>query len=213
MSGWKRNQMEQAISATLGQGLTPSPSLQTKLKRLLDTDRELERKFRPKGARAANFAFYSSAPPGRGAEVLFSEYEVFALLMALNLMEHGSTQARAVSIIKRARPRLEPKHAAILKWNPADLFDEKKIRDAAREGSLAVSSTRPVFLAIASPKPSAVEQSAEPEVAVLEANQLMAFSRKRARYLLSLVELTKTAHVLHHALENTTASKRGRGSA
>ena len=132
-------------------------------------------------ARAAKLAFYSSPPPGRGAEVLFSEYEVFALLMALNLMEHGSTQARAVSIIKRARPRLEPKHAAILKWDAADLFDEKKIRDAAREGSLAVSSTRPVFLAIASPNPSAVEQNAEPEGAVLEAYQLMAFSRKRGR--------------------------------
>jgi hypothetical protein len=111
------------------------------------------------------------------------------------------------------RPHLEPKHAAILKWDPAELFDEKKIRAAARPGSLAVWSTRPVFLVIASAKATAADQTVEPEVAVLDEKELTEFSRKRLGYLLSLTELTKTAHVLHDALLKTKPSKRGRASA
>ena len=210
MENYKRNQMEEAISVALGQGLPPSDVLQTKLKRLLDTDRNLDRKPRSKDPELASYAFYSGDAPGRGSEVRFSSYEVFALLQALHLMEHGSTQARAVAILRRARPALEPKHAAILRWDPAELFDEQKIREAARPGSLAVWSTRPVFLVIASPK--GAERSSAVE-AVLEADQLMPFSRKLPGYLVSITELTRTAHDLRYALAKTEPSKRGRGSA
>src|SRR3990170_7190891 len=146
MISYKRNQMVEAISVTVGQGLPPGGELQTKLKRLLDTDRNFGRRPRSKDPEWTNYAFYSGKAPGRGSEVLFSGYEAFALLEALNLMEHGWPQGTVVSILRRARPALEPKHAAILKWDPTDLFNEQKIREAAQPGSLAVWSTRPVYL-------------------------------------------------------------------
>ena len=204
--------MEEAISLLVDEGSAPSLGLRTKVKRLLDTDRNLGLKPRSKDPESASYAFYSRNAPGRGSEVWFSSYEVFALLEALNLMEHGSAQARAVSILRRARPALEPKHAAILRWDPAELFDEQKIRESARPGSLAVWSTRPVFLVLASRKGSATEQSSDVEVAILEADQLTPFSRKRPGFLWSITELTRTAHDLRDALGTTTASKRGRGS-
>lgn len=213
MEGFKRNQMEEAISLVAGQGPTPTASLQTKLKRLLDTDRSLGRKPRSSDPDLANFAFYSDASPGRGSEVWFSRYEVFALLLALNLLEHGSTQGRSVTILRRARPALERKHAAMLKWDAADLFDQQKILDAAQEGSLAVSSTRPVFLVIATPKGPTASDGPEMQVAVLEQRDLVAFLRKPPGYLASIKELTRSAHDLETALSQTEPLKRGRGSA
>lgn len=212
MQSYKRNQTEGAISLVVGEGSAPSAGLQTKVKRLLDTDRKLGHKPRSKEPELANYAFYSGNASGRGSDFWLSSYEVFALLEALNLMEHGSTQARAVSILRRARPALEQKHAAILQWDPAKLFDEQKIRESARPGSLAVWSTRPVFLVIASRKGSVTKQGSDAEVAVLEADQLTPFSRKRPGFLLSITELTRIAHDLRDALAKTKPSKRGRGS-
>ena len=117
-----------------GQGLSPTAALQTKLKRLLDTDRQLGKRPRSKDAKWTNYAFYSGTAPGRGGEVWFSGYEAFALLKALNLMEHGLPQATAVLILRRLRPALEAKHAEILQWDPAELFDEQKILAAAKPG-------------------------------------------------------------------------------
>jgi hypothetical protein len=51
----------------VGQGLPPSAALQTKLKRLLDTDRDLDHKPRSRDPALANYAFYSGEPPGRGS--------------------------------------------------------------------------------------------------------------------------------------------------
>lgn len=212
MESWKRNQMEKSISVAIGQGLSPSGALQTKLKRLLDTDRNLDRKPRSKDPEVANYAFYSGTAPGRGGEVRFSSYEVFALFEAFHLMEHGLPQATAVSVLRRARPDLEPKHAEILRWKPVDLFDEQKIRKSARPGSLAVGSTRPVFLVIHSEKPALKDRSSkETTVAVLEQKELRELFKTLPGTWVTTVELTRTAHDLRGALAKTKPSKRGRG--
>lgn len=205
--------MEEAISVMVGQGPRPSAGLRTTLKRLLETDRDWERKPRSKKPELANYAFYSGKPPGRGADVLFSDYEVFALLEAVNLVEHGWSQGKAVSILRRVRPALESKHAEILQWNPADLFDERKILAAAKEGSLAVASTRPVYLLIASHKGRPVEQRSDltMEVAVLKYDEMMRLFRKQPGISATMIELTRTAHDLRNALAKTRPSKRGRG--
>jgi len=57
MISYKRNQMVEAISVTVGQGLPPGAELQTKLKRLLDTDRNLGRRPRSKDPEWINYAF------------------------------------------------------------------------------------------------------------------------------------------------------------
>jgi hypothetical protein len=213
MSSFKRNQTVEAISVTVSQGLPPGVALQTELKRLLDTDRNFGRKPRSKNPALTTYAFYSGMSPGRGSEVWFSGYEAFALLEALELMEHGWPQATTVSILRRARLALESKHAEILRWDPADLFDEQKIREAAQPGSLAVWSTRPVYLVIASRKGRPVEQSSDDtrEVAVLEHDELMRFFREQPGISATMIELTRTAHALRDALVKTKPSKRGRG--
>src|SRR5690606_33069026 len=108
------------------------------------TDRDRGRSKRSKQTERANYAFFSGEARGKGTEVLFSAYEVFALRIAVSLMQGGRPQATVVSILRRARPLLEPKHAEILRWDPTELFDEEKIREMARPGDLADPTTRKV---------------------------------------------------------------------
>lgn len=209
MEGYKRNQALEAIAVVVGDGQVPSPLLRTDVKRLLDIDRGSD-----EDPEFANYAFFSNQAPGRGFEVWFSAYEVFALLVGLHLLAHGWPQATAVSILRRARPVLEPKHAEILSWDPSELFDEQKIRDAAKPGSLAVASTRPVFLVTVSRKQGATaRQPEEPlEVRVVERDEL-SFSTLPPGTSLTLMELTRMAHDLRAALAATKPRKRGRARA
>ena len=214
MEDYKRNQAAEAISVAVGQGPAPSATLRTKMKRLLDTDRTFDVIPGSKDPEDANYAFYTGKAPGRGTEVWFSEYEIFALRLGLNLMEHGWPQATVISILRRARPDLKSKHAQILKWDPTDLFDEKKIREAAKPGALAVWTTRPVHLVIASRKGRPRDQSSDEtrEIAVLKDGELMPFLRREAVISYTMIELTRMAHDLNKALASTKPSKRGRSS-
>ena len=57
---FKRNQVEEAIALVLEPGsIGPSMELCTRIKRLLDTDRNLGRNKRSNDPEHANFAFYS----------------------------------------------------------------------------------------------------------------------------------------------------------
>jgi hypothetical protein len=211
----KRNQVLEAISMTLGEGPTPGEALRTAAKRLLDTDRHLKRSLRSNDPERANYAFFSSEPPGRGVEVLFSSYEVFALLLGVDLLKHRWPQSTAVKILRQARPLLEPKHAEILSWNPEELFDWEKVMERARPGDLAVATTHPVSLVICSRLGRPIDHASDEtrEVAVLENGELMPFLRREAGISSTVIELTRLAHDLQFSLTKTTPSKRGRGSA
>lgn len=211
---YKRNQSLEAASATFGQGPAPSAALKTDAKRLLDTDRGLKYSPRSKDPEQANYAFFSGKAPGSGVEVLFSSYEVFALRIALALLQHGLPQAKAVKVMRQVRPLLEPKHTQILRWDAAKLFDQKKVLEAAAPGSLAVSTTHPIYLVVAR-KGLAGRPFTEKgwEVAILDGDELMPFLLREAGRSSTVIELTKLAHDLQAALAKTTPSKRGRGSA
>ena len=113
---FKRNQLEDAISSLVEpKARRPSAGLRTRLKRLLETDRALGRNHRSSDPESANYAFFSDDPPGRGVEVQYSEYDGFALLIALRLMAHSWTQNVAVSIMRCAQIELEVQHSRILK--------------------------------------------------------------------------------------------------
>jgi hypothetical protein len=122
---YKRNQIEEAI----GRIFHPDSEKQllTRLKRLLELDRALGRKHRSQDPEKANFAFFSEDAPGTGADISFSEYEVFALLNGLRIMQHSWPQGFAVSIMRRVRPNLESEHARILRQPPDKLFDMEAI--------------------------------------------------------------------------------------
>jgi hypothetical protein len=82
----------------------PPSELRTRIKRLLELDRSIGRNLRSKNAEEANFGFFSEKA---GAVISFSEYEAFALLNGLRIMEHGWPQGFAVSIMRRVRLDLE----------------------------------------------------------------------------------------------------------
>src|SRR2546423_14906577 len=151
MALYKRNQIEEALSRAFGEAsATPSSELRTRLKRLLEMDRSLGRNTRAADPEVANYAFYSSDSPGRGVEVSFSDYEAFALMVGLRLLQHRWPQSFPVVLLRRLRPELEREHARILKQDPKVLFDEKRIRENARPGDFYVDNTDPVFLTIVS---------------------------------------------------------------
>lgn len=148
---YKRNQIEEAIARIIDPSSQKPPSeLRTRIKRLLELDRSIGRKVRSKDPEEANFAFFSEEAPGTGADILFSEYEAFALLNGLRIMNHGWPQSVTVSIMRRVRVDLEREHARILQQDPDKLFGGKSIRARARPGDIAVDNTDPVFLTVAS---------------------------------------------------------------
>ena len=102
----KRNQVEEAIAAVLERGsMQLNSQIRNRVKRLLDTDRALGRNKRARDPEKARYAFYSREMPGRGFENLFSEFEAFALLMALRLMGLGLPQGVVVTLLRRLRPQ------------------------------------------------------------------------------------------------------------
>jgi hypothetical protein len=214
MQRFKRNQIEQAISRMFNrQAVEPSTELRTRLKRLLETDRALGYSSDGGDPDMAHFAFFSSDAPGSGVEVWFSAYEAFALLTAWRLLEHGWPQATAVSILRQVRPQLQREHAQILKLDPEQIFDQKKIREKAKPGSLAVNTTDPVFLVIASmqghPRDSA---STTRLIKICRGEELMPMLRREVGLSATTFELVAAAHVLQIRLGETEPSKRGRGS-
>jgi hypothetical protein len=215
MLEYKRNQVEEAISRTFGeQSARPSSELRTRLKRLLETDRSLGRNVRSADPERANYAFYSSDSPGRGVEVWFSDYEAFALMTGLRLLQLRWPQSFPVAVLRRLRPQLEREHARILKQDPKILFDQKRIRENARPGDLYVDNTDPIFLTIASREAHLKEG---PTGTLLCAvchgrEQMFKFVKEQSARSWSSHELVTRAHALLLQLSKVQPRKRGRSS-
>jgi hypothetical protein len=211
---YKRNQIEEAIARLFVPHCEKPPSeLCNRIKRLLDLDRFMGRKIRSNVAEEANFAFFSERAPGTGAVVSFSEYEAFALLNGLRIMEHHWPQSFAVSILRRVRPDLEREHARILRQSPEELFDQEAIRASAREGDIAVSNTDPVFITIASQVHRAPDYGQSPPFSAVcrGVAKVSEFSRNVDASSVTLLEVVTLAHRLHHELQKTEPRRRGRG--
>ena len=214
MARFKRNQVEDALSRIFDRaGDSSIAQVRTRVKRLLLADREWGRK-RHVAPDGRGFAFYSAEPPGSGQEGWYSEYEAFALLTALRLLEHGWPQGTVLTALRQVRPRMEKEHGWILQQDPARLFDWGEIVRRAQPGSMAVSNTDPVFLCIASqhgapPRDEAGLRSYE--ICHGEA-ELMQVIRREAGQSSSIFELTAAAHQLSAELSKTEPRKRGRGT-
>jgi hypothetical protein len=211
---YKRNQVEEAIARIfVPNSEKPSSELRTRIKRLLDLDRSIGRKIRSKDAEEANFGFFSGEAPGTGADVSFSEYEAFALLNGLRIMNHGWPQGFAVSIMRRVRVDLEREHARILKKDPRKLFDWERIRATAREGDIAVDNTDPVFLTIASEAQRAPDEGQTAPLSPVCHGwaKVCEFSRDVGAPSVTFFEVVTLAHRLHHELMKAEPRRRGRG--
>jgi hypothetical protein len=215
MLEFKRNQLEAAISRTFGeQSARPSSELRTRLKRLLEMDRSLGRNARSADPERANYAFYSSDSPGRGVEVWFSNYEAFALMTGLRLLQHRWPQSFPVAVLRRLRPQLEREHARILKQDPKILFDQKRIQENARPGDLYVDNTDPTFLTIVSREAHLKEgpTGTLPCAVCHGREQMFKFVKEQSARSWSSNELVTPAHALVLQLSKVQPRKRGRSS-
>jgi hypothetical protein len=212
---YKRNQIEEAISRLLEpRSAEPSSELRTRLKRLLETDREYGCAPRSTEPERAHYAFYTSDPPGSGVEIWFSEYEAFALFNGLRIMGHGWPQGFAVSVMRRTRRELERQHARILRQDPEQLFSQERILQEAREGDMAFDNADPVLLTIVSQSRTTPNDEGEPVACAIcrGASEAMKFAWKVASGVgaLTIFELATAAHKLSGELKRTEPRRRGR---
>jgi hypothetical protein len=215
MSQYKRNQIEEAISRSFGeQSAKPSSTLRIRLKRLLDTDRSLVHDPKSPDPNKAHYAFYSGDSPGKGVEIRFSEYEAFALLTSLRLLQHGWPQSFAVAVLRRVRPELEKQHARILKQDPKILFDEKVIQQTAQPGDIYVDNTDPVFLTIVSRQEPAMEGDMKSLLCRIcrGMKEVSEFSKQETARSYTIFDLVPATHRLSSELLKAQPRKRGRSS-
>src|ERR1700704_6593305 len=211
---YKRNQIEEAVSRMFAPDCErPSAKLRTRVKRLLELDRSLGRTLRSKNPELANYGFFSEEAPGTGAVISFAEYEAFALLHGLRIMEHGWPQGFAVSILRRVRPDLEREHARILRQRPGTLFDQEVILASARPGGLVVDNTDPVFLILASKAQRASDAGQTTPVSAVcrGLEKVTEFIREVGASSVTMLEVATPAHRLRQELMKTEPRRRGRG--
>jgi predicted DNA-binding transcriptional regulator YafY len=209
MAQFKRNQIEEAISRLFGeQSADPSSGVRTRIKRLLDLDRSLPRNARLKRVELANYAFFDSDSPGKGAEVLFSEYEAFALLIGLQMLNHNWPQRFAVETLRRFRTELQKQHKKILSLDPQELFDKEQIRLQAQGGSPAANTASPIFLLIWSDQRQANDPA--PSAGVFNQQEAFAVLMAKVGRSSTWLELTNPAHSLSTELSASLPRKRGR---
>lgn len=209
---YKRNQLETAITQIINPSAQKAPSvLRTRIKRLLELDRNLGRKRRSPKPEERNFAFFSEEAPGTGADVSFSEYEAFALFTALTIMAHGWTQSFAVFVMRHVRPDLMEEHARILSLDPKKLFDMNAIRATTKPGDLYMESTDPIFLTVTPKAFGARNNRKTAECAVCHGLKEVQEFRKRMNAASSTMwEVTKMAHEFQKKLREIEPRRRGR---
>src|SRR5262249_1615685 len=212
---YKRNQVEEAILRTLGAKAARAAELKLRLHRLLVTDRRPRKSRRGRDGEDSQYAFYSQEPPGSGVEVMFSDYEAFALLLAIILLEHGIQQATVVSILRQVRKDLEIAHAQRLKMDRKALFDPQAVRAIAKPGMIATDNTAPVFLAFVRLSGSEVDGEVREAITVCRGHEgLAAFIKKHSvpRVGATFFEFVSLMWKLSDSLAQTRPIKRGRAS-
>lgn len=207
---FKRNQLEAAIRQVLEpESAKLSSEMCTRIKRLLETDRAFSRNKHSVDPERANFAFFTRDVPGRGFENWFSEYEAFALLTGLRLMQHGWPQGFAVAVLRRIKPELESHHARIMRQDQKSLFAKRR-RQTPKAGDIPVDNADPVFLVVLSRNREA--RSGSNQAAICRGQEgLMRFIKAQEVGLgWTVFELVTFAHALSSALAKTRPHRRGR---
>jgi hypothetical protein len=95
----------------------PPPAFHTRLKRLLDADRDPESP--PElGKGEDSYAFASAEIEGTGTDAAFTAYDAFSLALALELLGAGFKPSEIISLLRSSRRPLERRFNAILKTPP-----------------------------------------------------------------------------------------------
>jgi hypothetical protein len=210
MTVYKRNQIEEAICRIFAADDERARELKLRLKRLLVTDRRIARK---KGV-SNRYAFFSQEAPGSGTEVMFSEYEAFALLAGLRLLEHGIPQATVVSVLRQLRQDLENAFRETLKKNPKRLFDPAAVKAMAKPGMIATDNTAPVFLVVLKLPDSTADHVQAVMTICRGQDEAAVFMKKYtvAGLGATMFEFAALMHRLSKALSKARPVRRGRSS-
>jgi hypothetical protein len=206
---FKRNQVEGAIINVWG----PEPPehkllLRNQIKRLLDTDRSLGRNKRSSDPERSNFAFYSTPMQGKGYDNWFSDYEAFALLTGLRLMQQGWPQGFAVSLLRQVRRQLEKAYFRIANDDPTLRSNDQRIMQLKRPGTLAVDDSDPLFLGIISPRS---ERKSSPNAVIGRSRELLAFLMAQGSgFTITAMEIESSLHSLMASLTKIKLRSRGR---
>lgn len=214
MPQYKRNQIEEAISRVMLEiSFEPSTERRVRLKRLLNLDRDLGRKPAKADPVENTYAFYSADAPGKGTEVLFTEYESFALLMGLRLLESQWPQRFVVETLRRARTELEREHSRILRLDKKTLFDKTLIRAKAEKYAYAGTNSEPSFLLIVSDSGTGHGHPSIPYSKIYQDPiEAFRFQLEEAGRSCTWCELVTPAWSLHTHLGATIPRQRGRSS-
>jgi hypothetical protein len=178
------------------------------MKRLLDLDRGLKRA-RSADLERTNYAFFSHDAPGRGGEVLFSDYDAFALLTGLRMLDHGWPQTFVVTTLRGIRKELESRHMGILKSK-----NRSAVRSSPQAGDLAIGNPDAPFLVIVSDDKTVDRESVAGPYAKTFENQEKAFrfQMEKAGRSCSWFGLETTARELAKNLAGSLPRQRGRTS-
>lgn len=135
---YKRGQVEWALwrAVPLSRGTTdlPSPIFKTRIKRLLDLDRDLD--VTALGARpASDFAFVAVTDGGSGVEAQYASFDVFCIAIALDLLDIGFKQGEIVYLMRHLRDTLEDWFEELIR-RPS--LNDRQLRLAAKFPNLPI---------------------------------------------------------------------------
>ena len=214
---YKRSQVEQAIVAIERVGGLPVTAIRANIKRLLDGDRK------PPAKRLdwqqEEFAFYDSKGPGQGAEIAYTPYHAFALLIGVRLLAGGIPQSRILLLLRRLRTELESAFQILtrqdLRLVRPDVRSEASLAHLVEDGFLLQDAPSMTFLIVqagpaAKPIPQPDDGFAAGNVCSFSelAQRLVFFSH--AKQTAVVVELANAVHQLMVTLPRMTVRKRGR---
>lgn len=118
-TAFKRDQVERAIARIFHAyevNGAPTPRLRADIRRLLEVDRNLGATQGPNPD--VSYAFYRAPPPGKGAEIAWSAYDAFALMIGVRLLRSEFPQRAAVEFLRMGRRPLKHEFERILSMAP-----------------------------------------------------------------------------------------------
>jgi hypothetical protein len=193
MQFFKRNQVEEAISRTLGErSKAPSADLIAQIKRLLDTDRSESKEL-------SKSAFITVKGEKQGHENQFSSYDAFALLLGVQMLQIGWSQTQVVKLLKRGRRELELFFRRLPSTEPPKAAP--KASDPAVSGSPAVGILFPSY--------DRTQTDSAKILTTIDAASLIGAVRTKAGQSISVFAVASKVELERH-LERALPRKRGR---
>ena len=205
---FKRSQVEWALWQHISHGSSNDPpkALRTRIKRLLEIDREKHRG-------TGEFAFCRTETSGQGTDAAFELFDVFCLALTLHLMHAGIKQSMVVTLMQHFRGYLWG-HFDDITSRPAPKGRPRTVAKAMQEDRRVFAVFYNVDMAkelSKSDRPKIRLTFKEPEISwglaslTSVLNRMDAFDRQTI-----VMELAHMAHDLEQALMHAPIAKRGR---